>query len=169
MTTEILEELCPDDPWTHSTEGLDDQCLFCGSYERSYRLDDDTHFHDVLCPWMKAMDHLGREHPNHFPSRQWNTINHGPDGIPYRHCLPRVGYRVEMVRGSLENHIYMVGHTVPDGGGLAAIQGSTNVFDEPDDMPYLDSKNRMHYRYLCPVPVFPGLEAEAAAEQVAQD
>ena len=51
----------------------------------------------------------------------------------------------------------------------STIQGSTNVFDEPDDMPYLDSKNRMHYRYLSPVPVFPGLEAEAAAEQVAQD
>ena len=68
---EILEELCVADPWSSSFEGLDDCCIFCGSDDRIYTglalANGHAHKyrHESHCPWIKAMDHLGRPHPEH--------------------------------------------------------------------------------------------------------
>lgn len=75
---EILEWLCPTDPWCHSYEGLGDHCLFCES-DRSDRTVERLFFHEVDCPWIAAVDHLGRDRPIHFvgfpPSRQPTTCD----------------------------------------------------------------------------------------------
>ena len=63
---EILEELCVDDPWSSSLEGLDDCCTFCGSEDLTYHgTRGHTYRHKPDCVWIKAMDHLGRPHPEH--------------------------------------------------------------------------------------------------------
>lgn len=48
------------DPMTHSTEGLDDACFFCGSD----RVFDRPQPHESDCPWIAAMDLRGHAHPN---------------------------------------------------------------------------------------------------------
>ncbi len=69
---EILEDLCPNDPWTHSSEGLDDCCMFCGSgrWRRELPSEDAPEWkrvtvyeHEHACAWIKAMAHLGRPLP----------------------------------------------------------------------------------------------------------
>lgn len=69
----MLERLWPVDPWTHSYEGLDDGCLFCGSehsgYQRPYE-------HYPNCPWMATAAYLGKETPNH--------VFYEPPDNPYR-------------------------------------------------------------------------------------
>lgn len=63
---EILEELCVDQPWSSSWEGLDDCCIFCGSGAMEYgSVEGVKYWHEDTCAWIKAMAHLGREHPEH--------------------------------------------------------------------------------------------------------
>jgi hypothetical protein len=60
-TMDLLRRLAVDDPITHSMEGLDDECLFCGTYNRTKDADGFNagwlHRHD--CPWIEARQLLG--------------------------------------------------------------------------------------------------------------
>lgn len=55
----VLKGLLPDDPWTHSCEGLDDCCFFCGCYNWKV-VDKFTKitFHWHTCPWMRGRKYL---------------------------------------------------------------------------------------------------------------
>ncbi len=51
-----------DDPTTHSTEGLDDGCFFCGAYSQSVTVDHEFyHFaeHRSRCLWVRARQAFG--------------------------------------------------------------------------------------------------------------
>jgi len=46
-----------DNPITHSTEGLDDECFFCGAWSKSVYIDSDFHHfaeHRSRCLWVRA-------------------------------------------------------------------------------------------------------------------
>lgn len=54
-----------EDPMTHSTEGLDDGCFFCGAWSQSYynkETHDFEHFaddHKKSCLWVRARQAYG--------------------------------------------------------------------------------------------------------------
>lgn len=52
------------DPITHSTEGLDDGCFFCG-HDADWKQMHPRQRHYSDCPWIEAMALLGHEHPDH--------------------------------------------------------------------------------------------------------
>ena len=62
---DLFCQLVVDEPWSWSNEGLDDCCMFCGSTHRHYNGRGHDYHHDLACPWLAAMDFLGREHPDH--------------------------------------------------------------------------------------------------------
>ena len=61
----LAEELASiDDPFTHSTEGLDDGCFFCGAWARSHYNDTSQEFdhwaeHRSRCLWIRARAAFG--------------------------------------------------------------------------------------------------------------
>lgn len=60
-----LEALAIDNPWTSSYEGLDDECIFCESWNYYFKEGGTTRLHRPTCVWIAAMDYLDRPHPNH--------------------------------------------------------------------------------------------------------
>lgn len=63
--TSLVERLAIEQPWSWSSEGLDDACMFCPC-EESRRIDGRTVYgHVASCVWLEAMNYLGRPHPDH--------------------------------------------------------------------------------------------------------
>lgn len=56
----MLDDLCPEDPNTYTTEGLDDGCLWCDA-PTAYG---GVQVHDAGCAWARAVRFLGRPMPD---------------------------------------------------------------------------------------------------------
>lgn len=65
IAADMLERLAIDMPWSSSQEGLDDECLFCGSFHCKFRGGDYLYLHKNDCVWLEAREFLGKEQPNH--------------------------------------------------------------------------------------------------------
>lgn len=51
---DLLRKLAIDQPWATSTEGLDDQCVFCGSDCSRWVDGNVVYVHDHDCDWVQA-------------------------------------------------------------------------------------------------------------------
>ncbi len=73
MDRDLLERLVPehDHPWSHSSEGLDDCCHYCGGWRHDWYSTwpegsgpngrpHTFYWHEPDCVWMEAMEYLGR-------------------------------------------------------------------------------------------------------------
>ena len=55
---EVLKPLAIDEPWSSSTEGLDDECVFCGAFTPRF-------VHENDCSWFAAREALGLSTDGH--------------------------------------------------------------------------------------------------------
>lgn len=78
---ELLKKLCINNPWSWSTEGLDDCCMFCTSEDREYANGKYIHRHLSDCPWMDAVEYLGLPHSEHV-RREQVTFPFGKCAVP---------------------------------------------------------------------------------------
>lgn len=61
------------DPMTHSMEGLDDGCFFCGAAPVYRRGSEPGSHHDAMCAWVDGMRLLGHELPEGHTAQESET------------------------------------------------------------------------------------------------